>query len=351
MDNPKINRACVLWHRRCGKDVTLWNLIIKKTFEKKGIYYYFLPTYAQAKKIIWDGINNDGFKFIDYVPRELLGAKNGTELKMTMHTAKREGDKITGIDLNGSVIQLIGTDNIDAIRGTNPIGCVFSEYAFQNPQVWDVIKPILKVNGGWAIFNTTPNGENHAYDLWNMANDEDDWFCQKLTIEDTNVLNEQDMDEERREGMPEEMIKQEYYCSFSAGVVGSYYIDYFNKAKEENRITTVPYEQGVDVNTSWDLGVNDTNAIWFWQRVGKEIRLIDYYEDNGEGLQFYLDILKKKEYNYGTHFFPHDLAVREYTSGKSREDSLREFGITNYQIIPKLSIEDGINCVRRTLPY
>ena len=116
--------------------------MVKKAIEKIGVYFYFLPTYTQAKKIIWDGIDNNGFKFLDHIPEKITKNKNGQEMKIEL--------------INGSIIQLIGTDNYDAIRGTNPIGCVFSEYAFQNPMAWEVVKPILKLNGGWAIFNTTP---------------------------------------------------------------------------------------------------------------------------------------------------------------------------------------------------
>jgi len=333
-----IKRAICIYHRRAGKDITLWNIVIKKAIEKVGVYYYLLPTYAQAKRIIWDGISNDGNSFMDFIPEEIIKSKNGTELKIIL--------------VNGSIIQLIGTDNCDAIRGTNPIGCVFSEYAFQNPAAWEVVKPILRINKGWAVFNTTPQGENHAKELLEMAENNDDWFTEVLTIEDTKVLNKEDIEQERIEGMPEEMIQQEYYCSFGAGMVGSYYADLLNKSRNENRITSVPYEVGIDVHTSWDLGVNDTNAIWFFQIIGKEYRIIDCYENSGEGLGHYLDVLKQKGYTYGTHYFPHDMAVREYTSGKSREETLRnEYGISNYIILPRSSVEDGINAVRRLLPF
>jgi hypothetical protein len=331
-------RAICIYHRRAGKDVTLWNILIKKAVEKVGVYYYLLPTYAQAKRIIWDGITNDGMKFIDYIPKEIISSKNGTELKIVL--------------INGSVIQLIGTDNYDSIRGTNPVGCVFSEYAFQNPMAWDVVKPILKLNGGWAVFNTTPQGENHAYDMFEMAKSNDNWFTELLNINDTKLLNLDDIQAERREGMPEEMIQQEYYCSFGAGLIGAYYANHLNEARDAGRICSFPVEQAVDVHTVWDLGVNDTTAIWFFQRVGKEIRIVDCFEDSGEGLGYYLEELKKRNYSYGTHYFPHDLKVREFTHGKSREDVLRnDYGIRNYEVLPKLSIMDGINAVRKILPY
>lgn len=115
---------------------------------------------------------------------------------------------------NGSFIQILGSENIDGLRGISPRGIVFSEYAFHNPTAWDVMRPILKENGGWAIFNSTPNGKNHFYDMYNMAQENDAWFCQRKTAKDTGMVNDADIEEERKSGMTEEMIQQEYFCSF-----------------------------------------------------------------------------------------------------------------------------------------
>lgn len=166
-----IKRAFCVWHRRAGKDKSLINLCVKKMLEQKGVYYYFFPTYSQGKKILWDGIDGSGFRFIDHFPPQIIDNKNNQEMKIKL--------------INGSVFQVVGTDRFDSVRGTNPIGCVFSEYAYQNPQAWDVVRPILNENGGWAVFNTTPNGENHAFDLYQAAKDSPDWFCEILTVNDT----------------------------------------------------------------------------------------------------------------------------------------------------------------------
>lgn len=328
-----VKRAFCLWHRRAGKDKVLWNYIIKRAFVLVGTHYYFLPTYTQAKKVIWDGMDNNGFKFIDHAPPDIRKGLNGQEMKITLR--------------NGSIIQLVGTDKYDAIRGTNPKTCIFSEYSFQNPKVWEVVKPILKMNNGIAVFNTTPNGKNHAYDLFNIAEQSDDWFSEVLTVEDTGLLDGYDIQDERQSGMSEDMIQQEYYCSFESAVQGAYYSTQLKQAKEEQRITKVSYDPLLDVHTAWDLGYNDTTAIWFYQIFGKEIRLIDSYENSGEGLTHYLEYIKSKPYNYGTHYFPHDIRVTEYTTGKTREQTLREYGITNYDIVPRISVEDGIEAVRR----
>jgi phage terminase large subunit len=329
-------RACVLWHRRSGKDLTLLNMVAKKMYERVGAYYYFLPTYNQAKKIIWNGMDREGHKFLDHIPQELRLRTNDSE--MLIETK------------NGSIFQLVGTNNIDSIVGTNPIGCVFSEYSLQDPKAWDFIRPILAENGGWAVFNFTPRGHNHGFDLWKLAeSDPKNWFTQKLTVDDTKAIPPEVLEQEKREIVDkygnEALYLQEYYCSFEAPVQGSYYGIQILKAEEDKRITNVPIESTIPVNTVWDLGINDTTAIWFWQDVGQEVRLIDYYEASGEGLAHYAKVLQDKHYLYGTHYAPHDIEVRELGSGKSRIETARSLGI-NFQLVTKLSIEDGIEAAR-----
>ena len=196
-----------MWHRRSGKDLTDLNIIIAEMMEHVGNYYYFFPTFAQGKKVIWEGKTKDEVPFLDYFPKELVDGKpNDSELKIKFK--------------NGSMFQLIGTDNFDAIMGTNPIGCVFSEFSLQNPKAWDYIRPILTENGGWAIFNFTPRGLNHAWKLLQQAKNSPRWFWQVLTVKDTQAISEENLEEERKE-MPDDLFRQEFYCEFieSAGAV------------------------------------------------------------------------------------------------------------------------------------
>lgn len=324
-------RAVAIWHRRAGKDKTLINLIAKKMLERVGTYYYLFPTYSQGKKIIWNGMDRDGFKFIDHIPEEIRRRTDNTEMIIELK--------------NGSIFQVIGTDKIDSIVGTNPIGCVFSEYSLQNPKAWDFLRPILAENGGWAVFNYTPRGKNHGYDLYQMAKDNPDWYTELLTVNDTKIITDEMIDAERVSGMDEDLIQQEFYCCFNAAIQGAYYSKQIKKAEEENRITNVPYEASLPVHTFWDLGVGDSTCIWFIQAVGKELRMIDYYEASGEGLPYYAKILKERGYVYGTHNAPHDIAVRELGSGKSRIETAKSLGI-DFKIVKNISIEDGINAVR-----
>ena len=237
------NRGVIVWHRRAGKDKTVLNIVVKKALERVGTYFYFFPTYAQAKKAIWDGRDKDGFAFLDHFPKEIIASKNATELQIKLR--------------NGSIVQLIGTDKIDSIMGTNPIGCVFSEYSLQNPEAWDYVRPILAENDGWAIFDFTPRGQNHAFELYEMARNKMEkgdkrWFAQKLTVEDTGALSQEKIQEERDSGMDEEMIQQEYYVSFRGIQKGAYYGSQMEKLDKERRICRIPYDADVPVDTWWD---------------------------------------------------------------------------------------------------
>ncbi len=228
---------------------------------------------------------------------------------------------------------------------------MFSEYALQDPQAWDFIRPILRENGGWAVFDFTPRGKNHGWDLYQMAKSNQDWFVSLLTVDDTGVLSAADIDAERREGMDEELIQQEYYVSFEGARQGSYYSQQLRIAESEQRITAVPYEPIVGVETWWDLGIGDAMAIWFTQSVGREVRVIDYYEASGEGFSHYAKVLGERGYVYmvkAAHHAPFDIEVRELGTGRSRQEAARGLGI-DFAVVPRLSVEDGIEASRSFL--
>lgn len=336
-------RAVTVWHRRAGKDKTLFNVVIKKAMERVGTYYYFFPEFSQGKRVIWDGIDNDGFKFTDHIPKAVLKQAHKTDLKWEL--------------INGSIIQIIGTDKFDKVRGSNPVGCVFSEYAFQNPAAWDVVRPILRANGGWAVFNSTPFGKNHFYDLYEMAKEDEAWYTDLVTVEDSvdengvRYVPEELIEQDRKEGYSEEMIRQEYYCDFTANSQGFYYLKLMEEALEQERITTVPYQPEVPVDTWWDIGVSDSTAIWFTQIVGKEIRVIDFYQSNSVGIDDYARYLQTLPYVYGKHYFPHDMMHTEFGTGKSRMEVAENlFGSHKIEVIPKMLREDGIQAARVIIP-
>jgi phage terminase large subunit len=330
-------RIIQVWHRRCGKDKTDINIIAKKHIERIGAYYYFFPTYKQGKKILWEGTDKDGFRFIHHFPSPLIESIDNTEMKIRFN--------------NGSLFQIIGVENIDSVVGTNPIGCVWSEFSLQNPKGWDFIRPIHAENGGWDIFNWTPRGKNHAYDMHQMAlEDPARWFVHVLTVDDTKIIPQDVLDQERREIIAkngdDSIFLQEYYCSYTAAIMGAYYAKQYEQAEKEGRFTNVPYDPALKVHTVWDLGISDAMSVGFYQSAGLERRMIDYLEVTGKGLPEMAKILQEKPYVYGKHFAPHDIKVRELGTGKSRLEVAEGLGI-KFELVPEVSIQDGIDAGRR----
>lgn len=179
-------------------------------FERVGTYFHCFPEYNQGRKVLWDGMDIAGRKFTDHLPKDIRKSTNNTEMKIEMYGP--------GGAENGSIWQIIGADNYDSVVGANPIGIVFSEWAISDkyPQAWDYFRPMLAENGGWAVFIYTPRGRNHGWDLYQNALNNQDWFCQLLTVDDTGVVSREDIDRERRAGYSEDMISQEFFCSFVA---------------------------------------------------------------------------------------------------------------------------------------
>lgn len=166
---------------------------------------------------------------------------------------------------------------------------------------------------------------------------------------DTGILSPEAVEAERRSGMSEALIQQEYYCSFEAANEGSYYGKLLEQAEQGGRVTVVPPQPELMVDTWWDLGIGDSTAIWFAQRAGQELHLIDYYKCSGEGLAHYAKVLQDRGYVYGTHWAPHDIQARELGTGKSRPEVAKGLGI-RFKVAPRLAVEDGIETVRNLLP-
>lgn len=326
-----IKRAAWTVHRRGGKDLTTWNWVIKELNRKKQICYYILPTYSQAKKIIWDGMTKEGNKFLDFIPRELIKKKLDSEL--IIHFT------------NGSTLQLIGSEHYDRIVGTNPSICVFSEFALQNPIAWEYIRPILAENNGTAIFISTPRGKNHFFEIMQTAIKSDEWFGEILSVNDTKAISENAIAHERKSGMSDELIDQEFYCSFEIGQLGSIYGKSLKEVVDSNRLCNLPYDEDLLVYTAWDLGFSDETVIIFFQVKGKEIHIIDHYENHGWQLSHYIKVLESKKYRYGTHFIPHD--GRQHTvASDSFYNKFRQTGHNVEVIKENILVMEGIEKVR-----
>ena len=333
-------RAVVAWHRRAGKDLTCVNIVAIKALQRVGTYWYVLPYGNQARRIVWNGMTGEGKKFIDYFPKELVERKSEQEMRIHLK--------------NGSVIQLMGSDDPDKMVGANPVGVVFSEYSISDPSAWQLINPILAENGGWALFNGTPRGENHFYKILLKAQSDGLWYSSHLSVKDTKAISPDDLRKARDELNNEARFQSEYMCSFKTPVEGSYYGSYISQAyKQKRMLDTISPEPLLPVHTAWDLGMDDATTIWFFQLYNNEIRLVHYYENSGEGLPHYARELNRyavmTDTMYGKHYAPHDIKVRELGTGKSRMEIARSMGL-KFTPVKKLPVIDGIDAVRALLP-
>ena len=320
-----------------GKDVLAFNYCIRECLKSPIVSFYVLPTYSQGRKIIFDSLISTGERFLDFIPSELIESINQQEMKIRFK--------------NQSLLQVVGSDNVDTLVGTNPKLLVFSEYALQDPRAYTFLRPILVANGGTAIFVSTPRGRNSLFTLYEVARNSPDWYCSKLSVVDTGHISLEDIEKERAEGLiSEDLIQQEYFTSFSLGIEGGYYTKYVDKMRLEERITDVPYESGFKVHTAWDLGMSDSTCIIFYQKIGTTLRIIDCYENASQGLEHYAKVIQGKPYVYGKHFAPHDIKVRELGTGISRLEKARELGI-DFVVLDNLPVMDGIESVRSMMSY
>uniref|UniRef100_A0A6M3KGI3 Putative terminase n=1 Tax=viral metagenome TaxID=1070528 RepID=A0A6M3KGI3_9ZZZZ len=290
---------------------------------------YLAPLYRQAKAIAWD--------YLMYYTQVVPGVKYyQQELRADFP--------------NGSRIMLLGADNPDSLRGIYLDAVVLDEVAQMRTNLWsEIIRPTLADRKGRAIFIGTPKGRNHFYDLYNRAGNLEGWSSRMLRASETNILDPQELEAIKRE-LTEEEYNQEFECSFEGSIMGAYYASPMANALTEGRLASVPYDPIMEVHTAWDLGVDDYTVIWFVQiSPGGEIRLIDYYEMNGEGLPHYVKYLREKDYVYGRHLAPHDIKVREFSTGRSRLEIAEGLGLS-FDVIPAQSVSDGIEAVRSILP-
>lgn len=302
---------------------------------KNPQYAYIAPTYGQAKRVAWE--------YLKDFTKNLPGVKvNEADLRVDIPRPDRQ-DKIR--------FMLLGAENPDSLAGIYLDGVLLDEYSLMNPIVWStLIRPALSDRKGWGIFIGTPRGQNHFYDIYNIAklNKSGNWYNAMYKASETGVLDEEELLAAEIE-MSEDEYQQEYECSFTAAMQGAYFSKYMLDLEAKNQICSVPYDPAVGVSTFWDLGISDTTAIWFAQEVGKEVHLIDYIEQSGKGLEWYVKEIKNKPYIYNEHYIPHDGAARELGTGKTRQETLREFGLST-RIVPRQSVADGIHAARMLLP-
>ena len=326
--------ACIVAHRRAGKTVACVHDLQRGALQSHKLrprFAYLSPFLRQSKQVAWDYLR------AAMGPSRAIGASvHETELRVDYP--------------NGGQVRLFGADNPDALRGIYLDGVVLDEYADMDPRVWsEIIRPALADRQGWAVFIGTPKGRNAFFDLWRRAQSEPGWFSLMLKASETGLIAPEELALARRD-LSEAQYAQEFECSFDAAVVGAYYGALMRQAESDGRITGVPYDPAALVWTAWDLGIRDATAIWFAQMVGREIRIIDYYEASGVDLGHYARALMAKPYAYAGHIVPHDAQAKELGTGKSRLEVLAGLGLKGITLAPMHRIEDGINAVRVVIP-
>lgn len=354
-------RASVCWHRRYGKDDVALHWTALAAHRRVGSYWHMLPLEKQARKAIWTQVNpHTGLKRIDEAfPVALRETTNDHEMFIRF--------------LNGSTWQIAGSDNYDTLVGSSPCGIVFSEYALADPSAWAYLRPILRENKGWAIFLSTPRGENHFYRLHQHAFTEPGWFAETLTVEDTQLLSDSELQADLRELQAEHgdqygksIWLQENYCSFTAAVPGSFWGEAIDRIQTQGRIVDFEINPEAPVYTAWDLGRTDDTAIWFYQWNGDQIDVIDYFSQPGYDIDnpddpehslvhFLLRLQEQHAITYARHWLPHDARPRRLgMGGKSilqqfHEAARRYDGLGTFALIQsKLDVQEGIQAARKT---
>jgi len=365
--------AELIWHRRSGKDEVALHRTAVAAIERPATYWHMLPKANQARKAIWDAINpHTGIRRIDEAfPLEIRAATRENEMFIKFR--------------NGATWQVLGSDNFEGSIGSPPAGIVWSEWAQANPAARGYLRPILAENNGWQIFITTPRGKNHAYSTYNAAKKEDGAFTQILDARSTSVFTLEGLEIERLEfigtygaDLGNALFEQEYMCSFDAAILGAYYAAEFADIDKTNRIMSVEHDAAFPVFTAWDLGYDDDTAIWWYQVIGGEIRILEYHYDSGKNIDHYCsqllgvevtinvvngklaveygksidELAHRTQYEYGSINVPHDAKAKTLAAqGKSIQEQLSTvFGWSKVRVIPTLSVEDGIQAVRKMLP-
>lgn len=318
-------------HRRAGKTVASIMDVIDAALRCDKVeprFAYIAPYYAQAKDVAWGYLK----RYTAPIPGVVT---NESELRVDLP--------------NGGRIRLYGADNYDRLRGIYLDGVVLDEFADMDPRAWsEVIRPALADRQGWALFIGTPKGRNAFWEVFERSRTDPEWFSLRLRASETGILADEELRAMRSE-MSEDEYAREMETSFDAAVEGSYYARVLTDAETEKRIGNVPHDPGIEVHAAWDLGIGDSTAIWLAQFVGREVRLIDYIENNGVALDWYARELRNKPYTYAPLILPHDAQARELGTGKSRVEMLEGLGFRT-RIAPKLGVEDGIEAVRRLIP-
>lgn len=336
-------RAIEIWHRRSGKDEVALHWASVAAHMRVGNYWHMLPEAAQARKAVWDSID----------PHR---NKRRIDIAFPPEIRKNVRNSDMFIELKcGSTWQVIGSDNYNSLVGSPPIGIVFSEWAIANPSAWGYLAPIVEENDGWALFITTPRGNNHAARMYRGALGDAHWHASLLPVDRTKLIDAERLKKIKKEYtitygrvMGNALFEQEYMCSFEAAVLGAVYGEEIVDMRKEGRVGEVLHNSSLPVETWWDLGHSDATAIWFIQR-GRDgmLRAIDYEEDHLKKIGHYVKLVQNKPYVYSQHLAPHD-AANETIGAKSVRDQASDLGL-QMTVMPRTTLTSGIMQTRSML--
>jgi hypothetical protein len=324
--------ACLVAHRRAGKTVAAVNDIIRAAFMYRGpngLFGYVAPYQNQARRIAWD--------YFKHYAQPLISDTNEQMMTITL--------------VNNTKVSLFGADNADAMRGLGFSGVYMDEYGDFKPSVFgNVIRPALSDKQGWAVFAGTPKGKNQFWDIYETARRiPDEWFVLRLPASDSGLLPQSELNAAKAQ-LSEDQYLQEYECSFEAAILGAFFGTEMRQA--ESRINErVVFEPGYPVHTAWDLGYRDDTAIWWYQVVGGEVRVIDFYAVSGADIRAIAEVVVNKGYTYGKHYLPHDARAKSLQTGRSIVEQLADhLGINHLSVVPNIGLQDGIQAIRQMLP-
>ena len=301
------------------------------TTKKDARYAYIAPYREQAKTVAWNYLKH-------YASNVVIDPAHDF----------RESDLTVRL-FNGSHVRLFGADNPNALRGMYLDGVVMDEFADMRPSLWgEVIRPTLSDRKGWAVFIGTPRGKNGFWELYDAAGNDADWLRLTLKASETGLLAETELADARKT-MSVNQYEQEYECSFEAAVIGAIYAKELKVAEQQERIDICPYDGSRLVSCAFDIGKRDATAIWFYQLIGGEVRIIDYFEDHLETAAYYAGQLKRRAYQYDTLYLPHDANNESVVSDVTFAGVMRSNGF-KVEVLPAISVEDGINAARMLFP-
>lgn len=334
------NRYMVLVvHRFAGKSHFAINHLIMKALQNTkplSKYAYVSPYKSQCKRNTWSEFRH----YLNHIPSSKIYF-NEAELRIVLP--------------NGATIYLLGADDPDSLRGVHLDGAVMDEVAQMPSTTWsEILYPALQSKNGWGLFIGTPKGKNLFYDLFMKHTHEDelirrDWKSELKTVDDTKVLTDEQI-KVHLLNIGEDAFQQEFMCSWTAAIKGTYYGRTLEQMAANGHITQDLYDSTLPVITAWDLGNSDSTSIWFAQIKEGNVNIIDFFEDNNEpNLEHYIEVMKSKGYKYECTLLPHDSAHRIIGMAQTRFQQIKAAGLKP-KLVPKMGIMDGINAVRSLLP-